>query len=134
MEIIMGNRAIQAMMRDPKKLMRYQTTGQLPSVKPSPATPLRNLIEQIPQGLRQHFKGITLHPSLGFNTAMQFHTLEQLHNWLGVNQFIVDNRSLPYMSWQIKYFSKELTVHDLIKHCSSYPTTSELERLPPRIR
>ncbi|EPR7483874.1 hypothetical protein ACU8KO_002498 [Vibrio alginolyticus] len=130
----MSNRAIQAMMRDPRKLMRFQLTGQLPREVLAPPTPLRELIEQIPPRLRLRFRGVKLHPELGFNSSAQFHNLEQLHTWLGGNQTLIGSQTTPYMSWQNRGFQKKLKVSDLLKHCSLTPSDAELKSLPMNIQ
>ena len=128
----MGNRAIQAMMRDPRALMRFHQTGRLPSSKPAPTTPLRELIELIPPRLRSRFKGVSLHPKLGFESSMTFRNLSQLYTWLGGNQTIVGNESMPYMHWRNRAFHKRLTIADLVVHCASSPAIDELQRYVPR--
>ncbi|MEF1300576.1 hypothetical protein QTO17_01425 [Vibrio owensii] len=130
----MSNRAMQAMMRDPRKLMRFQQTGQLPREKATPSTPLRELIEQIPPRLRLRFRGVKLHPELGFNSSAQFQTLEQLYTWLGGRQTQFGSQTMPYMSWQNRGFHKKLKVSDLLKHCASTPSDAELQCLPKHVQ
>lgn len=131
----MSQRAIQAMMRNPRHLMKFQTTGRLPSERPTPATPLRDLIEKIPPRMRLRFVGVKLHPSLGFNSSSQFNNLEQLYTWLGGGKTLIGSKTMPYMSWQNRGFRKKLTIADLIEHCAKVPSQEEIERnIPVRFR
>ncbi len=130
----MDKTAVQAMIKNPKLAMEFQLTGKLPSVEMSPATPLRNLIDKIPMRMRSSFKGIKLSPELGFNSAMQFHTLSQLHTWLGANQKIVRGKRMAYMSYRKAGFTKRLTIDVLIEHCAIAPFESELNVLPISIQ
>lgn len=130
----MSRRQIQYMMRNPKAMMDFQTRGVLPSEKRAPSTALRDLIEKIPPRLRVRFRGISLHPDLGFRSNQRFDNLEQLFTWLGGNQTLIGGRTMPYMSWSNKGFRKQLTVNDLLPFCSDYPTKEVLEKtLPKRI-
>ncbi|WP_017190566.1 hypothetical protein [Vibrio harveyi] len=124
----MSHHAINAMMRNPKLLMDYQMTGRLPTVSDSPATPLRDLISRIPARLRLEFKGVRLSPALGFNSGAQFHNLAQLYTWLGADEKLIGNRTLPYMSWRIAAFNKPLTIADLIAHCSAVPSDEIIKK------
>lgn len=130
----MSNKAIQAMIRDPHKLMRFKLTGQLPREVPTPSTPLRELIEQIPPRLRYRFRGVKLDKELGFNSSAQFNHLEQLYTWLGGGETLIGNQTMPYMSWQNRGFRKQLKVSDLSKFCAVKPSDEELKRLPQNIQ
>lgn len=103
----MNSIAVRAMINNPKLAMEFHLTGKLPSVEMTPATPLRNLIDKIPMRMRSLFRGVKLSPELGFNSTMQFHTLEQLHSWLGANKKVVRGKRMPYMCGStIKFHTK----------------------------
>ncbi|EGQ7973644.1 hypothetical protein I7Z51_002569 [Vibrio parahaemolyticus] len=131
----MSHQAMNAMLRNPKQLIKYQMTGRLPRVSDAPATPLRDLISNIPPRLRLEFKGIRLSASLGFNSGAQFHNLEQLYSWLGADQKLIGSATMPYMSWRIAAFNKPLTLAELIPHCSTVPCEEIINKfVHPRYR
>ncbi|MBO1897525.1 hypothetical protein HNW13_017450 [Shewanella sp. BF02_Schw] len=115
----MNQRILRELSRSASAMVDFHLLGKLPSCVNAPATPLRDLIEQIPPRARSEFKGVKLSPELGFNSRMQFHTLHQLYEWLGGNKKIVGNQTMPYMSWRNVNFNKKLTLQDLLKHTAS---------------
>ncbi len=117
----MSSRQINAMMRDPKKLMRFQMTGKPPSVSSAPRTPLLALIEQIPMSYWGQFQGVKLSPALGFRSNMQFNTLHQLARWLGHNKQLVDNQRMPYQSYIDHRFRGQVTLAMLVDASASHP-------------
>lgn len=130
----MSSKQIQHMMRNPRALIKFQTTGQLPREQSTPSTPLRDLIDQIPPRLRVRFKGVSLSPKLGFNSSERFYTLQQLHQWLGAGETIIGNRTLPYMTRRNAGFRKKLTVNDLLEHCAEHPDEETLKKsLSPKV-
>lgn len=110
------------LMRNPKAFEALKL-GKHPQRQPTIATPLRDLIETIPPALRYEFKGIRLHPDLGFNSSARFDNLQQLYTWLGggVRSYDPRSNSLPYVHWRDACFSKKLTIEDLKPFCERFP-------------
>ncbi|WP_221072344.1 hypothetical protein [Vibrio alfacsensis] len=123
------SRAIRHLMHNPNALMRFHQTGEMPRPRDAPASPLRELLDRIPPRYHPLFRGIVLSPKLGFSRPVQFQTASQLYRWLGHNQKLFGNESLPYMSHQIRSFRERLTVDDLIAHCASTPPQSVIDQL-----
>ena len=69
--------------RNPSAYMRYQATGKLPPTV-TPSSPLIDLLEAIPPRVRLRIRGVRIAPALGYQTARQFHTAEQLLKWCGI--------------------------------------------------
>ncbi|GGB53058.1 hypothetical protein GCM10011607_11960 [Shewanella inventionis] len=124
----MNTRIMKELTRNPEAFASFITKGELPQCKKSPETPLRNLIESIPMGIWTQFQGIRLSPALGFNSSLQFHSLHQLYRWLGGNQKLIGNQTLPYMSWRNVRFQTQLSIQDLIFHSAKSPSNDVLER------
>lgn len=114
------NNLVSFLMRNPKAFEAFKL-GKTPPYKPTIATPLRDLIETIPPALRYEFKGIRLHPELGFNSSARFNNLQQLYTWLGggVNTFYPN--TLPCVHWRKAQFNNKLTIDDLMRFSESYP-------------
>ena len=69
------------LMRRPQAMMRHQMTGQLPRMI-TPRSPLIDLLERMGPRERLRFRGVRLHPDLGYHCGLQFHNGEQLLRWL----------------------------------------------------
>lgn len=108
------------LMRNPTAMMLYQMTGRVPRMEESPDTPLRALIRSIPPLERSRYKGIRLSPKLGFGCGLLFNDASQLYSWLGGDLTMI-HPNMPYMSYRLAGFRKNLTLVDLEAHCASYP-------------
>ncbi|MGP9551754.1 MULTISPECIES: hypothetical protein [Halomonas] len=113
--------------RNPSAYMRYQATGKLPPTV-TPSSPLIDLLEAIPPRVRLRIRGVRLAPALGYQTARQFHTAEQLLKWLKPDQEMLQSRSWPAESYRIKRFTKRLIIDDLKPHCASWPNDELFKR------
>ena len=107
------------LMRRPQAMMRHQMTGQLPRMV-RPSSPLIDLLERIPPRERVHYRGVQLHPELGYLCNMRFHTLEQLFRWLKPSNQLIEGESWPAESYRDKRFRRVLTRDDLKRHCARY--------------
>jgi len=124
----MNNRMMREICRNASAMVDFQLFGKLPATSKTPPTPLRDFIETIPPALRSEFKGIKLSPSLGFNCGMTFDSLHQLYSWLGGNQTLIGNQTMPYMSWRNMHFNKKVTIDVLLQHTAKSPTEATLNR------
>ncbi|QIR16635.1 hypothetical protein [Shewanella aestuarii] len=122
----MNQQQIKELTRNPNALLRFHMYGELPRCTNTPATPLRDLIEIIPKRLWREFAGITLSPELGFKSKATFHSLTQLYQWLGGNKTLIGNQTLPYMTWRATQFRRQLTLEDLLAHCTKSPSQQVL--------
>lgn len=129
----MSNKQIQAMMRSPKMMMDFQVSGRLPREVKAPASPLLELITKIPTRLWSQFLGVKINPLVGFNGNRQFHTLHQVAVWIGHNKTTIGNQRLPYESWMIRGFRKQLTMTDLLTSCSKHPEIEVLKKHIPEM-
>lgn len=123
----MSPNQIKTISRKPKAMMDFLLSGRLPTERPCPSTPLRELIETIPVDFWDHINGITLNPSLGFSSNMQFNNLYQLATWLGYNKTSMHNQRMPYQSWKISNFKKKLFIDDLLNNSTKHIDTSILK-------
>jgi hypothetical protein len=123
---------LKAISRNPKAMMDFQLMRKIPTEKKCPSTPLRQLIESIPTMFWEHINGVTLSPSLGFNTSLQFNNLHQLAAWLGHNKTNMFNTRMPYQSWKIGSFNKKLFIDDLLLSSSNYLDTSTIRKNTPK--
>lgn len=103
------NRAIQLMLRNPRDMMRFQATGTLPTPA-SPQSPLITLLDSIYPRDRQRITAVVIGPQLGYQGHHRFHNLAQALNWLNPSYTA---KSYPSQSFQIREFSKVLTIADL---------------------
>jgi hypothetical protein len=117
----MNNQQIRAITRNPKAMMDFQILGKLPPLEDSLSTPLRELILTIPVGHWDKYKGITVDKHLGFNGQLTFHSTFQLMRWLGYQQKIVGNQSLPYYSFVNRRFKSKLTIEQFSECCKVSP-------------
>ncbi|USD58950.1 hypothetical protein J4N45_10450 [Vibrio sp. SCSIO 43140] len=108
---------------NPKAHMDFVLRGAVPSEKPAPMTPLRQLIESIPTSLWREYQGIRLSPEMGFNCSFQFRNLHQLYNWLGGGQTLIGNKRLPYQSY-LNRRVVHVSLETLQGHCVKYATVS----------
>ncbi|MGF6281980.1 hypothetical protein ABH908_000533 [Pseudomonas frederiksbergensis] len=103
------NRAIQLMLRNPRDMMRFQATGALPTPA-SPQSPLITLLDSISPRDRQRITAVVIGPQLGYQGLHRFHNLAQALNWLKPSYTA---KSYPSQSFQMRAFSKALTIADL---------------------
>lgn len=113
----MQNKQIQAMIRNPIKMMRFQTTGKTPQVTSCPTSPLRALLEQIPPREWSLLGGITIGDALGFRGRHHFHSVGAAMQWLGFHKTTVDRQTMPYQSYMRRGFTQPLTIELLLEHC-----------------
>lgn len=116
------DRAIQLMLRSPRDMMRFQATGALPTPA-SPQSPLITLLESIYPRDRQRITAVVIGPQLGYQGHHRFHNLAQALNWLKPSYTA---KIYPSQSFQIRAFSKALTIADL-KEFARVPDQVEQE-------
>ncbi|MDD3575467.1 MAG: hypothetical protein PHT38_01125 [Halothiobacillus sp.] len=116
----MNSKQMRYITRNPRALMEFQTTGRLPRMKRLDS-PLIRLLEQYTPRQRMQMRGVRLHPDLGYQTGMQFHTGEQLYRWVKPSAEVLECENIPAESYRNKRFNRELTEDDLRKHCASLP-------------
>ena len=109
------------LMRNAKALMDFQLTGRLPSIRKPLETPLWVCLNDIPPRLRAVIVGIKLNPALGYNCNYQFNTAEQLFQYLGGNNDLIEHQSLPSERYAIRAFQKVITLDDILENAASYP-------------
>lgn len=108
------------LMRRPQAMMRHQMTGQLPRMI-TPRSPLIDLLERMGPRERLRFRGVRLHPDLGYHCGLQFHNGEQLLRWLKPDAQMLENESWPAESYRNKRFNRPLSVDDLKQYSADYP-------------
>ena len=123
---------LKAISRNPKAMMDFHLMRKIPTEKPCPSTPLRQLIESIPTIFWGHFNGVKLSPSLGFNSSLQFNNLHQLAAWLGHNKKNILYKRMPYQSWKINTFNNKLFIDDLLLSSSNQIDSSTLRKNTPK--
>lgn len=116
------HRQIQLMLRSPKALLDFKTTGRLPTIN-VPSGPLITLIESIPRSSWGHITSVVVGPKLGYQGSHRFHNLAQAMNWLKPSQVSV---SQPSESFRLKRFTTRLTIDDL-KQFSQMPESIEVD-------
>lgn len=101
--------------RDPRALMRFQATGQLPRPPEAPNSPLITLLGQIGPGLLTQIRGLTVDSRLGYQGSRGFATAAQARTWLTPT----DRFQKPHSaSWQNKRFTQPLYLEDLAACCA----------------
>lgn len=118
------HRRIQLMLRSPKAMMTFATTGRLPEDR-TPSSPLITLIESIPASYRNRITNVVVGPELGYQGHHRFHNLAQAMNWLKPSY---SSQNYPSESWRLNSFKGRLTIQELLKHCQ-IPESVEQELL-----
>jgi hypothetical protein len=109
------------LMRRPEAFMRHQMTGRLPRMV-RPQSPLISLLESLRYHERLRFRGIRLHPELGYHCGHQFHNAEQLLRWLKPDEQMLENgEPWPAESFRDKRFVRRLDIDSLKRHSAQYP-------------
>ena len=116
------HRQIQLMLRSPKALLDFKTTGRLPTIN-VPSGPLITLIESIPRSSWGRITSVVVGPQLGYQGSHRFHNLAQAMNWLKPSQV---SASYPSESFRLKRFTTRLTIDDL-KQFSQMPEPIEVD-------
>ncbi len=114
----MHHKQIKYMMTKPKAMMDFHAYGKTPVLKDSLSTPLRELILSIPNNDREKYRGIVVDKRLGFTGRLTFHSIFHLLRWLGYQQKVVGNQTLPYYGYVNRSFRKKLTI-EMLKDCCS---------------
>lgn len=109
----------------PSAMMRFQATGRLPQVE-QPQSPLIHLLERIGPRARQCIEGVTLGPSLGYNTTQTFPNAEALYMWLKPHQWVEPRRDMA-SRFKLAHFNKRLELSDLLDAARSYPQSLACE-------
>ncbi|ABM96846.1 hypothetical protein Mpe_B0067 (plasmid) [Methylibium petroleiphilum PM1] len=103
---------------NPHDLMRFQTTGQLPSGT-KPAGPLVELLDAIGARDRISIRGVVVDARMGYQGSRTFATAQQAFLWVHPSSEVFG--SFPADSWRIKTFDRRLTIEDLKECCNSMP-------------
>lgn len=119
----MNNTQLKYLMSHPHALMQYSMTGREPVCRKPLATPLWTCLAQLSPQMRYRIKGITLCPALGYLCCIQFHTAEQLFDYLGGNQDIVGHITLASENYADKRFNKKIQLNDLLAHAATHDLT-----------
>lgn len=107
--VMPDHRAIRLMLRNPRDMIRYQASGALPAPA-NPQSPLITLLETIYPRDRVRITAVVIGPKLGYQGHHRFHNLAQALSWLKPN---APAKNHPSQSFQIRAFSKPLTIGDL---------------------
>ena len=116
----MNNQQMKVITTNPKAMIDFHITGKLPQLKDSLSTPLRDLLLSISVSERERYKGITVDHRLGFTGQLTFHSVFQLLRWLGHQQQVVNNQTLPYYGFVNRRFQQRLTIEEFGKYCKLY--------------
>ena len=116
----MDSRTMNRLAKNPRDMMRYQTTGRLPQTK-TPDSPLIRLLESIPPRERLRYQGILVSRELGYNANFRFTNAEQLLKWIKPSDRMFADEPFPAESRQIAGFNKPLTIEDLKAACTQAP-------------
>jgi hypothetical protein len=120
---MLSQKQVNYLARHPHAMLEYRATGRVPrTVRPS--SPLISLLESLPPGLRAQIRGVRLNPSLGYQCGHQFHTAEQLLRWLKPAHEMLEGETWPAESYRIKQFQRRLSLSDLKRLSSSWPSDS----------
>ena len=107
------------LIRSPRHMLEYQSTGRLPRVI-EPESPLITLLERVGPRARQHISGITLSPALGYQHNRTFENAELLYRWLKPHQWMAPHGD-EAGRFKLACFRKSLTLTDLLDAAHSYP-------------
>jgi len=111
----MNSKQARYLARNPKAMIRYQTTGRLPQTF-RPTSPLIELLESLSPRERLQITGIRLSPALGYQCSQTFANAEQLYRFLKPQAEMIEGEPFPAESMRIKRFAKRLTIDDLRNH------------------
>lgn len=107
--------------KDPRAMMKFQTTGQLPRMRDPLSTPLLELLKKISPRDRMAMEGVQLSPKLGYNNGTLFKSAEHLFQWLGGHTQRGEWETLPSESFAIRSFQKRLSLDDLKQATGRWP-------------
>ena len=111
----MNSKQFNALLKSPKAMIEYHTTGRLPRVPDEPKSPLITLLKSLTPRERLQIVGLTVGRDLGYEGSRTFANAAQALNWLvpaGCSAHLVSE------SWRTKRFQQQLTIEDLAKHSS----------------
>lgn len=97
---------IRHLMRSPKALVKFHSTGKLPNAV-SPSSPLITYLESLSPRDRIKITNVRLSPKLGYQSNAQFASAQAMLNYLKPNAWIVG--SWPAESCRIKGFTARIT-------------------------
>lgn len=116
----MDPRIARQLMRSPRQMIQYQTTGRLPR-QTRLDSPLIRLLERYTPHQRLRIRGVRLSPSLGYRCGHQFHNAEQLLRWLQPHETHIEGEPAPASeSFRDKRFNAELSEADLKAHTACW--------------
>ena len=111
----MNSKQARFLARNPKAMIRYQTTGRLPQSF-RPTSPLIDLRESLTPRDRIEIKAIRLSPALGYQCSQTFANAEQLYRFIKPQAEMIEGEPFPAESMRIKRFTKRLSIEDLKEH------------------
>ncbi|WP_019583836.1 hypothetical protein [Thioalkalivibrio sp. ALE16] len=112
--------AIRHMMRNPRELIDFETTGRVP--RPMRVeSPLIDLLRTLSPRDRMCIEGIQLSPELGYHYAGFFRNAEVLLRWLEPDGEVFEGDTWPAESWRDKRFRQRLTLADLKPFVANWP-------------
>ena len=113
-----NSKTLSQMLKNPRLLMEYQTTGRIPVEleAKAPQGPLIDLLESIYPRERARITAVVVGDALGYTGARRFHNAAQALQWAKPQH----PHNAPAESWRNKRFNKKLTIDDLAL-CSIIP-------------